>query len=123
MTVAILILVCLLVLINIFIYGGLILIRKELPREKTNVLPRVMPAVLRTMAEELDRVAKLGKESEEGLRWTDEFFSEQPSLAHFINLTSQRQDMPSIVPAVTMYKLLKAQLEADSLTILLKERK
>ena len=121
MLIVILILLCLLLFLALLILGGAVLIKRKLYQRQVRRLPQVKPDILSTLAEELNRVVKSGRQSEEALRWMDEFFSEQPSLAHFFSLSSQEEGKPDVVPALIVYKLLKAQIEAETLSELMKE--
>lgn len=124
MLIAILILVvCLLFFFILLILGEVVLIKRKFYQRQATRLPQVKPDILRTMAQELDRVTKSDKQSEEGGRWADEFFFEQPVLAHYLGVTSRTEDRPNIVSAVVVYRLLKAQAEADSLADLTKIQK
>jgi len=122
MLIAILILLCLIFFLVLLILGEVVLIKKRLYHKQVKIrqLPLVKPDILRTMAEELDKVGRSDGQAEHGRKWADEFFSEQPSLFHFLSTASQAEGRPNIVPAIIVYKLLKAQAEADSLTDLTK---
>jgi len=123
MLIAILILLCFLIFINIFIYGGLILIRKELPR-RGNLLPIVKPDILRTLAEEIEKIKRSGKQEGEGRRWADELITEQPCLAKYLEVMASKEgDFDVRIMGTVMYRLLKAQAEADSLADLTKIRR
>ena len=123
MLVAILILLCLLFFFILLILSEVVLIKRRFSQKQTTWLPQVKPEVLRTLAQELDRVTKSDRQSEEGQRWADEFFSEQPTLAHYLGVTSRTEDKSNIVSAVVVYRLLKAQAEADNLADLTKIQK
>ena len=123
MLIAILILMCLIIFFNLLILGEIILLRKRTIQKRISRLPQVKPDILRTLAEELGKIKVAGKESEEGYRWTDEFFLEQPILARYLEVEASKEgrlDAGKMIPAVTMYRLLKAQAEADSLADLTK---
>ena len=124
MIIAILILICWIFFISLLILGEVVLIKKKLYQKqaKARELPQVQPEVLRTMAGVIERMVRKGSQKREGGKWADEFISEQPSLSLFLK-TVEQQDFSSVVTVVVMYKLLKAQLEADSLADLTKIEK
>ncbi len=124
MIIAILILICWIFLFSLAILGEVVLIKKKLYQKqaKAEKLPQVQLEVLGTLTGEIERMVRKGNQKKGGGRWADEFISEQPNLALFIE-TGLQQGNSSIVMMVIMYKLLKAQLEANSLTDLTKIEK
>ncbi len=124
MLITILILVCILIFLSLINLGETILMKKGMSMRgmsEISQLPRVTPGILQTMAGEMERLNKTEGENKIGKHWAEEFYMEQPCLAEFLERFAKNKPDP-IVSSFMIYRLLKAQAEADSLADLTKIR-
>ena len=127
MLIVIFILLCLMFFLTLLILGEVALIKKRLYQKQAEIrrLPQVKPDILRTMAEDIEKIKRMDGQGEAGQRWANEFYAEQPVLASYLHIEALKTgefDVEKVVPAYTIYRLLKAQTEADSLADLTKIR-
>jgi len=81
-------------------------------------LPRVSSEVIVTFATELERIQSRGKMTQAGQDCVAELREEQPALfALLVEFLKQQEydDPKAMTPAFIVYKLLRAQMEADVL--------
>ena len=124
MLIAILTLLCIMFFFNLLFLGELVLIKRKLYQKQIRQLPVVKPDILRTLAEEIEKIKRAGKQEGEGRRWADELITEQPCLAKYLEVMASKEgDFDVRIAGTVMYRLLKAQAEADSLADLTKIQK
>jgi len=114
--------------LTLLILGEVALIKKRLYQKQAEIrrLPQVKPDILRTMAEDIEKIKRMDGQGEAGQRWANEFYVEQPVLASYLHVEALKTgefDVEKVVPAYTIYRLLKAQAEADNLADLTKIQK
>lgn len=92
--------------------------RRKQERAVDRKLPRVSSDVIVTFASELERIKSRGKMTQAGRDCVAELREEQPALfALLLEFLKQQEqgDPQAMTPAFIVYKLLKAQMEADLL--------
>jgi len=86
--------------------------RREQERSAYKKLPQISYEVIQTLGTQLTKFENQGKLSQVNENWIAEFKEEQPFLfALLVNIENPQ----GLDPAFIVYKLLKAQMEADLL--------
>lgn len=119
MLVAVLILLCLVIFLNLLILGELILTRRRSDLGKiTPKLPIVTKEILSTITQGVKRSIDDGTAFDQYAKWMGGLARENPILALYIQNFSK--EVRADVSCLNMYQALKAQLEADHLSNLTK---
>ncbi|TET41489.1 MAG: hypothetical protein E3J60_04475 [Dehalococcoidia bacterium] len=86
--------------------------RREQERSAYKKLPRVSYEVIQTLGTQLTKFENQGKLNQANENWIAELMEEQPFLFALLNNIENPRGLD---PAFIVYKLLKAQMEADLL--------
>ena len=92
--------------------------RRNQERSACKKLPRISYEVIDTLGVQLKQINKQGKISQAGQDCVAELKEEQPFLfVLLVEILKQegKEDLQDMAPAFIVYKLLKAQIEADLL--------